>query len=154
HNSEIVPPRQRAQNAVLQSAREVGHMPPRRLRSFPPRKKSRHRWPRDLRRPWSASMSDVSNEQRDGLLARISDRSARVGVIGLGYVGLPLVLLFEEAGFPVIGFDVDEPKTTALTPRESYIRHLRAERIAKAFTGGGNVIATTDFARLRQCDAI
>jgi len=99
-------------------------------------------------------MSDVSNEQRDGLLARISDRSARVGVIGLGYVGLPLVLLFEEAGFPVIGFDVDEAKTTALTRGESYIRHIGAERIAKAFTGGGNVIATTDFARLGQCDAI
>jgi len=99
-------------------------------------------------------MSDVSNEQRDGLLARISDRSARVGVIGLGYVGLPLVLLFEEAGFPVIGFDVDEAKTTALTRGESYIRHIGAERIAKAFTGGGNVVATTDFARLGECDAI
>jgi len=95
-------------------------------------------------------MSEVPHD----LVARIADRSARVGVIGLGYVGLPLVLLFEEAGFPVIGFDVDEAKTAALTRGESYIRHIGAERIAKAFTGGGDVTATTDFARLAECDAI
>ena len=88
-----------------------------------------------------------------GLLSRIESRTARVGVIGLGYVGLPLVLLFEEAGFPVVGFDVDEAKATALSRGESYIRHIGVERIQRAFRGG-RARATTDFELLGECDAI
>ena len=91
--------------------------------------------------------------QRQKLLERITDRTARVGVIGLGYVGLPLALLFEEAGFPVIGFDVDPAKPAALNRGESYIRHIGAERVAEAFSRG-RVLATTDFDRLGECDAI
>ena len=87
------------------------------------------------------------------LLERIRARTARVGVIGLGYVGLPLALLFEEAGFPVIGFDVDAAKPEALHRGESYIRHIGAERVAAAF-GRGRLVATTDFDRLGECDAI
>lgn len=87
------------------------------------------------------------------LLDRIRSRTARVGVIGLGYVGLPLVLLFEEAGFHVIGFDVDEGKTTKLKRGESYIRHIGVERIRRAFSAE-RAEATTDFARLAECDAI
>jgi UDP-N-acetyl-D-glucosamine dehydrogenase len=89
----------------------------------------------------------------DDLLESIRTRTARVGVIGLGYVGLPLVLLFEESGFNVLGFDVDEKKTAALARGESYIRHIGAERIATAFRGK-RAAATTDFARLAECDAI
>jgi UDP-N-acetyl-D-glucosamine dehydrogenase len=89
----------------------------------------------------------------DELLARISERTARIGVIGLGYVGLPLVLLFEEAGFHIVGFDVDEKKTVALTRGESYIRHIGEERIRKAFLGE-RASATTDFSRIRDCDAV
>jgi UDP-N-acetyl-D-glucosamine dehydrogenase len=87
------------------------------------------------------------------LLARIADRSARVGVIGLGYVGLPLALLFEESGFPVTGFDVDPAKPKALLGGESYIRHIGKERVAQAFARG-RIVATTDFDRLGECNAI
>src|SRR5436305_10847094 len=89
----------------------------------------------------------------DALLDAIRSRAARVGVIGLGYVGLPLVLLFHDAGFPVIGFDVDPKKVDALSRGESYIRHIGPERIRKAFTGE-RASATTDFDRLAECDAI
>jgi UDP-N-acetyl-D-glucosamine dehydrogenase len=90
---------------------------------------------------------------RSMLASRLSDRSARVGIIGLGYVGLPLALLFEESGFPVTGFDVDPAKPEALHRGESYIRHIGKERVAKAFAGG-RAEATTDFDRLVECDAI
>jgi UDP-N-acetyl-D-glucosamine dehydrogenase len=86
------------------------------------------------------------------LLEKIEQRTARIGVIGLGYVGLPLVLLFEESGFSVIGFDVDLKKVEALTRGESYIRHIGVERIRTAFRARAS--ATTDFARLSECDAV
>jgi len=76
-----------------------------------------------------------------------------VGVIGLGYVGLPLALLFEEAGFPVIGFDADPEKPKALGRGESYIRHIGTDRVARAFSKG-RIAATTDFSRLAECDGI
>ncbi len=87
------------------------------------------------------------------LLERVQERRAVVGIIGLGYVGLPLALLFEESGFPVIGFDTDPEKPKALQRGESYIRHLGAERVAQAFARG-RIGATTDFDRLKECDAI
>jgi UDP-N-acetyl-D-glucosamine dehydrogenase len=86
------------------------------------------------------------------LLERIESHNARVGVIGLGYVGLPLTLLFGEAGFAVVGFDDDSDKTEALNRGESYIRHIPQERIRTAFAGHAH--ATTDFEQLRECDAI
>jgi UDP-N-acetyl-D-glucosamine dehydrogenase len=89
----------------------------------------------------------------DVLLASIEARTARVAVVGLGYVGLPLVLLFDEAGFPVAGFDVDPAKIEALARGESYIRHIGLDRIRRAFRPDG-VTATTDFDRLADCDAI
>ncbi len=90
---------------------------------------------------------------KDVLLARIHDRSARVGVIGQGYVGLPLALVFVEAGFPVTGFDVDRAKVEALRRGESYIRHIGPERVAAA-ARGGRFEPTSDFDKLRECDAV
>jgi UDP-N-acetyl-D-glucosamine dehydrogenase len=87
------------------------------------------------------------------LLSRISDRSARIGVIGLGYVGLPLALLFEESGFPVTGFDVDPAKPEALHRGASYIRHIGKDRVEQAFARG-RILATTEFDHLAECDAI
>ncbi len=95
----------------------------------------------------------VDMQTLEGLLEAIRTRHARVGVIGLGYVGLPLVLLFEQEGFPVIGFDVDAGKAAALNRGESYIKHIGVDRIRKAFDQD-RVIATTNFDRLAECDAI
>jgi UDP-N-acetyl-D-glucosamine dehydrogenase len=94
----------------------------------------------------------MSHPHRE-FLQRVADRSARVGVIGLGYVGLPLALVFEESGFLVVGFDVDPAKPQALHRGESYIRHIGRERVATAFARG-RVVATADFDRLAECDAI
>jgi UDP-N-acetyl-D-glucosamine dehydrogenase len=88
------------------------------------------------------------------LIDAIESRNATIGVIGLGYVGLPLVLLFTESGFRVIGFDVDTNKTEALARGESYIRHIGPKRVAAAFTGEARAEATADYDRLAECDAI
>jgi UDP-N-acetyl-D-glucosamine dehydrogenase len=89
----------------------------------------------------------------DAILSRIRDRSAQVGIVGQGYVGLPLGLVFCEAGYRVIGFDVDPAKVSALGRGESYIKHIGPERV-KAAVSGGRYRATTDFDGLRDCDAV
>ena len=90
------------------------------------------------------------NDKHKELAAKIAGKQARVGVIGLGYVGLPLALLFEERGFPVIGFDVDPRKKEALDRGESYIRHIGKERVegAKGFKVTGFVI---DYSKCMFC---
>ncbi len=87
------------------------------------------------------------------LLDRIHSRTARVGIIGQGYVGLPLALVFREAGLAVIGFDIDARKVDALRRGDSYIKHIGPERVAAA-VASGKFEATTDFDRLGECDAI
>lgn len=87
------------------------------------------------------------------LVNKIATKSAVVGVIGQGYVGLPLALVFWEAGFKVIGFDVDTKKIEALGKGESYIKHVGPQRVAAAVQSGG-FSATSDFDRLSECDAI
>jgi len=84
---------------------------------------------------------------------KIQGRTAVVGVIGQGYVGLPLGLVFCEAGFRVVGFDVDNAKVQAIARGESYIKHIGPERVAAAVTSG-KLEATSDFDRLAACDAI
>lgn len=86
------------------------------------------------------------------LLAAIEQRSARVGVIGLGYVGLPLVQVFAEAGFPVFGFDVDSGKIAKLRRGQSYIGHLSDEKIAHLLATD-RFEPTDDFGRLTEVDA-
>lgn len=87
------------------------------------------------------------------LIEKIERKQAVVGVVGLGYVGLPLLLTFVEKGFTAVGLDIDARKTTALMNGESYIKHIPASRIAAA-KKTGRLHATTDFARARECDAI
>jgi UDP-N-acetyl-D-glucosamine dehydrogenase len=87
------------------------------------------------------------------LLSRIDRREAVVGVIGLGYVGLPLIRAFGDKGFRTIGFDVDPAKVKALNAGESYIRQIPSAAI-KALNASGLFAATDDFARLRDADAI
>ena len=86
------------------------------------------------------------------MLARIQGRTAKVGIIGLGYVGLPLALLFNEAGFPVTGFDIDPEKVKALNNGRSYIYRIPQTEIAAA-TGKG-FLATDDYAHVKEMDAI
>ena len=83
----------------------------------------------------------------------ITKRTALIGVIGLGYVGLPLGLVFREAGFPVLGFDTDPGKVEKLHRGESYIKHIGPDRIAEA-NASGRFEATTEFNRLADCDAV
>jgi UDP-N-acetyl-D-glucosamine dehydrogenase len=79
------------------------------------------------------------------LLAKLADKSAQIGIFGLGYVGLPLALRFSAAGYPVLGFDIDETKIEALAQGRSYIEHIRLQKPLKA---------TTDYSRTRECDAL
>jgi UDP-N-acetyl-D-glucosamine dehydrogenase len=85
-------------------------------------------------------------------LDRLQARTARIGVIGLGYVGLPLSLLLSEAGFKVTGFDIDAKKVDDLEAGRSYIFRIAAAEIEGARQKGFS--ATTDFARLSGQDAI
>jgi UDP-N-acetyl-D-glucosamine dehydrogenase len=86
------------------------------------------------------------------LLQKIHARQARVGVIGLGYVGLPLARAFSAKGFPVLGFDVDAAKIARLQKGQSYIGHIPAEVIAEMRRGGFE--ASERFARLAEADAV
>lgn len=86
------------------------------------------------------------------LLQRIQSKEAVIGIVGLGYVGLPLMLRFIEQGFRVIGFDNDPKKVDALNAGDSYIAHLPSERIAHARKNGFE--ATLDAARAPEVDAL
>ncbi|NQT21653.1 MAG: nucleotide sugar dehydrogenase [Planctomycetes bacterium] len=83
----------------------------------------------------------------------IINRQARVGVIGMGYVGLPLVHAFCDNGFEVLGFDIDPAKVERLNRGESYIKHIPSETIA-GLVASGRFSATTDYAQIGQADAI
>jgi UDP-N-acetyl-D-glucosamine dehydrogenase len=88
-----------------------------------------------------------------GFVEKVQDRTAVVGVVGQGYVGVPLGLVLSEAGLRVVGFDIDATKVQAISRGESYIKHIGPERVAQAVKSG-RYVATTDFDRLSECDAI
>jgi UDP-N-acetyl-D-glucosamine dehydrogenase len=87
------------------------------------------------------------------LLERIRRREAKVGVVGMGYVGLPLGMAFADAGFPVTGLDVDTRKVESIGRGESYIKHIPSAPL-KELTSKGKLKATTDFAKAREMDCI
>lgn len=89
----------------------------------------------------------------EGLKAKIENRSAVVGVIGVGYVGLPLCMEMARAGFRVIGFDVDGRKVTSLNQGSSHIGDITSEEVATEVQAG-RFRATTDFGELAGCDAV
>lgn len=89
---------------------------------------------------------------KNDILRKISNRKARIGIVGMGYVGLPLLLEFSKAGFPVLGFDIDDRKVKNLKAGKSYIKHISSDSIRNAFKAKAD--ATVDFKRIRQCDAV
>ncbi|MEN6560184.1 MAG: nucleotide sugar dehydrogenase [Acidobacteriota bacterium] len=93
------------------------------------------------------------NPEASKLLGKIWSKQARIGVIGLGYVGLPLVKTFLQKGFRVTGFDLDQKKVDMLMRGKTYIRHISAAEL-KDFLGRKMFRATSDFRGLREVDAI
>lgn len=87
------------------------------------------------------------------LLTKIESRTVCTAVIGLGYVGLPLAVVFAEAGYRVVGIDVNQQKVDILNRGESYIEDIPTQRL-KPLVEQGLITATTDFAALEQCDAV
>jgi len=87
------------------------------------------------------------------LLERIQKKDAKIGVVGLGYVGLPLVIEFCKSGFSVTGLDIDEKKIEALSEGKSFIKHIPDEKI-QALNGVGSFKAITDFEQVKNLDCI
>jgi UDP-N-acetyl-D-glucosamine dehydrogenase len=87
------------------------------------------------------------------LVKKLKERSARVAVLGLGYVGLPLAVVFAEAGFEVLGIDPAEGKVQAINRGESYIQDVPTEQVQR-LVQAGKLKASSDFSRLREIDAV
>ena len=87
------------------------------------------------------------------LIQLVAEKRARIGVIGLGYVGLPLIVEFCANGFEGVGFEVDAKKASEITGGRSYISDVPTDRL-KACVDNGKLTATTDFGRLAECDVI
>src|SRR5271154_2406273 len=97
----------------------------------------------------TTSATDISVDQ---LKTKIQQRQVRVGIIGLGYVGLPLALLYSEQKFQVTGFDIDARKVETLSQGGSYIYRITSEEIRSAQTQG--FAATSDYSQIAEMDAI
>lgn len=94
----------------------------------------------------------VQGDLAEKLKARLDDRTAKIGIMGLGYVGLPLALLFSDQKFPVTGFDIDKKKVDTLNAGGSYIYRITKEEIAQARSKG--FTATADPHKISEMDAI
>lgn len=86
------------------------------------------------------------------LIEKLNNKTAVIGILGLGYVGLPLMLRYSELGFKVLGIDIDVEKVKALNAGESYIEHISVEEIKQSLQN--NFEATADFSRVNEVDAI
>lgn len=89
---------------------------------------------------------------KDLLIKKLNGKQAVIGIVGLGYVGLPLMLRYNDIGFRVLGIDIDKGKVNSLNAGKSYIEHISSEKVAKACKSGFE--ATTDFSRASECDAL
>ncbi len=95
----------------------------------------------------------MSNTNQQTLTDQLKDRSAKVAILGLGYVGLPLAVVFAEAGFNVIGIDPDKRKVDCISRSESHIQDVPSEQVAR-LVKSGRLKATTDFSVLKDMDAV
>src|SRR5262245_31762565 len=98
-------------------------------------------------------MSSNQSKWADQLDAKLKNHTAEVGVIGLGYVGLPLAVEFAKAGFRVTGIDVQESKVDAINKGESYIQDVPSEEV-NHLVKAGKLRATTDFAIIGELDTV
>ncbi|MGT2512707.1 UDP-N-acetyl-D-glucosamine 6-dehydrogenase [Cupriavidus basilensis] len=94
----------------------------------------------------------MSNLIAANLVERLQRKESIIGIVGLGYVGLPLMLRYNAIGFRVLGIDIDQDKVDKLNAGHSYIEHISAVSISRARESGFE--ATTDFERARECDAL
>src|SRR5512137_971674 len=90
---------------------------------------------------------------KDDLIKSLKEKKARIAILGLGYVGLPLAVVFGEAGFNVTGVDADKRKIAALAEGKSYIPDVKTEAVEK-LVKGGRFTATADFSVLKDMDAV
>lgn len=93
-----------------------------------------------------------ASEIKQSAIGKFRDKTATIGIVGLGYVGLPLILRYAETGFKVLGFDIDAEKVNKLNKGETYIEHITADKIAAARSAGFE--ATTDFSRIGEVEAV
>src|SRR5579884_2437236 len=98
-------------------------------------------------------IAEVSCCHLDAFLDKIQSRTLTAGIVGLGYVGLPLAQLFTTTGFKVIGFDIDETKTGKLMRGESYIAHIPGSAIQRMRQDNG-LVATADFSLVSSVDTL
>lgn len=106
------------------------------------------------------SVASIPNERegthlsilKSELLQKLNEKSAVIGIVGLGYVGLPLMLRYAEVGYKVIGFDIDPQKIARLNEGQSYIEHISSDAINAAKASGFE--ATNDFSRVNEADAL
>ncbi|MEN5092063.1 UDP-N-acetyl-D-glucosamine 6-dehydrogenase [Pseudomonas protegens] len=91
-------------------------------------------------------------DQKQTCIAKFKNKEALIGIVGLGYVGLPLMLRYNAIGFRVLGIDIDDSKVAKLNAGTSYIEHIASEHISQARNSGFE--ATTDFRRAGECDAL
>jgi UDP-N-acetyl-D-glucosamine dehydrogenase len=87
-------------------------------------------------------------------LQKIADKSVVVGIIGLGYVGLPLAVAFARNGITVLGFEKDSEKVNTINATRSYISDINDEDIIRVVRETGKLFVTTDFSRIKKCDAV
>lgn len=97
-------------------------------------------------------MNEIQGGQLEQLVSKIRNRTAVIGIVGLGYVGLPLMLRYIDVGFHVLGIDIDADKVDRLNKGQSYIEHISAKSIETACAKGFE--ATTDFSRAGEPDAL
>src|SRR4030042_6291128 len=90
---------------------------------------------------------------KDQLVNSLRDHSATIGILGMGYVGLPLTTAFGEVGFKIIGIDPDPRKVDSINKGKSYVQDVSDKQIDQ-LVKMGKLSATTDFSALRQCDAV
>ncbi len=99
-------------------------------------------------------VSQIKNQCLDDFVNRVHDESAVVSIIGLGYVGLPLAVVFAEAGFKTIGIDLSVDRVSAINLGQSPIQGIPNDRLKSQISDAGNLSATTDFDVLEQADAV